>query len=82
MEILLITDDFYPNLGGVAHTLMNLYKYIEEKGHTLYILNPYYKSRNIFKTITFLRNYSFGDLINSIKVVFPVWASPKTINAL
>ena len=68
MEILLITDDFYPNLGGVAHTLMNLYKFIEEKGHTLYVFNPYHKGRNIFRTITFLRNYTIRDLINSVRI--------------
>jgi len=66
MKILLVTDDFYPNLGGVSHTLMNLYKHIDNKGHTLYIFNPYYVNKNIFKTITFLENYTFRDLLISI----------------
>ncbi len=67
MDIVLITDDFYPNLGGVSHTLMNLYKMVRNKGHSLHVFNPYSKGENIYKTITFLEDYTFRDLINSIR---------------
>ncbi|MFX1311236.1 MAG: glycosyltransferase family 4 protein [Promethearchaeota archaeon] len=52
MKVILITDDFYPNLGGIAHTLMNLYKKFQETEHELLIFNPYFKGKNIFKLIT------------------------------
>ncbi|MHA1439379.1 MAG: glycosyltransferase family 4 protein [Promethearchaeota archaeon] len=61
MKIVLITDDFYPNLGGISHTLMNLYKNFQDKEHTLYIFNPYSKFKNVFKVIN-RRIYNKRDL--------------------
>jgi len=67
MRILLITNDFYPNTGGVAHVLMNLYKSIENTVHTLYVFNPYTNGKNIFKVISFLENYTSKDFLSSIR---------------
>ncbi|MFW5895264.1 MAG: glycosyltransferase family 4 protein [archaeon] len=47
MKVLLITDDFYPHLGGIAHTLANLCLFFRKTSHDLIILNPYYSSENI-----------------------------------
>ena len=63
MNILVITDDFYPNKAGIAHTITTLCKYFRKREHKLYIVNPYYKAKNVFnifeqktyKLIDFLR---------------------------
>lgn len=51
MNILLVTYDFYPNTGGVAYSLLNIYKNLQEKGHNIYVFNRFYKNKNIFKII-------------------------------
>lgn len=55
MKIALITDDYYPKLGGIANVLYNLHKYFLNKEPELYIFNPYlngkyeYKLKNLIK---------------------------------
>ncbi|MFX1315205.1 MAG: glycosyltransferase family 4 protein [Promethearchaeota archaeon] len=66
MKIILITDDFYPKLGGVAHTLLNLYENIQKTEHTLYIFNPYTKGKNIIKVIN-KQYFYFKDLKSFLK---------------
>ena len=52
MKIALITTDFYPNYGGIAHTLISLCKLIRLKEeHVLYVFNPNYEGKNIFRCI-------------------------------
>lgn len=64
MNIVLITYDFFPNTGGVAYTLLNIFKNLNEKGYNFYIFNRFYKDKNIFKIITKV-NPSFKALISS-----------------
>ncbi len=52
MNILLITYDFYPNVGGVAYSLWNIYNQLKSKGHNIYVFNSFMQGENIFKTIT------------------------------
>lgn len=61
MNILLITDDFYPNFGGVANVLWNLYKFLQNKEHKLLIFNPYSKFENVYKGVI-KKNYELKDL--------------------
>ncbi|MFX1328192.1 MAG: glycosyltransferase family 4 protein [Promethearchaeota archaeon] len=51
MKILLITYDFYPNIGGVAYTLKNICSHLRNRGYSLYIFNHFYKGDNIFNSI-------------------------------
>ena len=62
MNIFLITDNFYPNKGGIAHTLKCFCKKFREKEHKLYIVNPYFKSINIFNVLRF-KNYKTVDIL-------------------
>ncbi|MFX0072314.1 MAG: glycosyltransferase family 4 protein [Candidatus Hermodarchaeota archaeon] len=66
MNILLITDDFYPNSGGVAHTMMNLYNFSRLKRQTIFIFNPNINDKDIYKNLKFLKDYTIKHLINSI----------------
>ena len=51
MNILLFTDDFYPNLGGISNVLLNLYKQFEDREETLFLFNPYTKGKNLFDNL-------------------------------
>ncbi|MBD3211519.1 MAG: glycosyltransferase [Candidatus Lokiarchaeota archaeon] len=51
MNILIITDDFYPNKGGIAHTICNLYKYLKKNNINPIIINPHISGNNIHKLI-------------------------------
>ncbi len=61
MNILLITDDFYPNFGGVANVLWNLYKFLKNTEHKLLVFNPYSKCENVYKEVI-KKNYELKDL--------------------
>lgn len=63
MNILLITDDFYPNLGGVSDMLTNLCKFFKLHSDRLFVFNPYFKSKNI-SNILERKEYSLTDLGN------------------
>ena len=52
MNILLITDDFYPMKGGISHTLRNLCIKLRKTQYNLYIVNPLYKAKNIFNILS------------------------------
>lgn len=52
MNTILFTGDFYPNTGGIADVLMNIYKQFEKQGETLFLFNPYTKGKNLFDTLT------------------------------
>ena len=52
MNIVLFTDDFYPNLGGIADVLMNIYKQFEDREENLFLFNPYLAGKNLFNTLT------------------------------
>ncbi|MFW9772364.1 MAG: glycosyltransferase family 4 protein [Candidatus Thorarchaeota archaeon] len=49
MRIVLITDDFYPNLGGISHTLTYLCKFFKDKEYKLYVFNPFISGKNIYR---------------------------------
>jgi len=51
MNILLISDDFYPNYGGVSYILVNLCILFQKTNHNLYIVNPNIERKNIFKIL-------------------------------
>lgn len=52
MNILLITDDFFPWKGGISQHLTSLCKMFNKKNHTLFVFNPCYKNKkNIFDVI-------------------------------
>ncbi len=65
MNTVLFTDDFYPNIGGIADVLLNLYKQFQEQDETLSVFNPYIKGKNLFNTLTIdnLNLKRFGYLI-------------------
>ena len=48
MNIVLFTDDFYPNLGGISNVLLNLYKQFDDREETLFVFNPFSKGKNLF----------------------------------
>ena len=65
MNIVLFTDDFYPNLGGISNVLLNLYKQFEDREETLFLFNPYSKGKNLFDNLI-IKNLSlreFGHLL-------------------
>ncbi|MFX1274375.1 MAG: glycosyltransferase family 4 protein [Promethearchaeota archaeon] len=64
MRILLITDDFYPNSGGIAYTLKTLCENIKRTDHKLYIINPYYEGKNIFKKYVLKNKKLMKDFFN------------------
>lgn len=65
MNILLISDDFYPKKGGIAHTLRCLCKSIRETNHNLFIINPFHKGKDIYDILKF-RNYNFLEFFKFI----------------
>jgi len=69
MKIALITDDFYPNLGGIAHTLMNLCKKFKDTEHILYIFNPNYKGIHIYKIVD-NKIYNMRDVVSILRKKF------------
>ncbi|MFX1311002.1 MAG: glycosyltransferase family 4 protein [Promethearchaeota archaeon] len=66
MNILLITDNFYPRKGGIAHALNSLCKSFHNKEHKLYVINPYYKEKRIFNIID-NKDYNLKEIFKSIK---------------
>ncbi|HEC37024.1 hypothetical protein LCGC14_1341790 [marine sediment metagenome] len=86
MNILLITDDFYPNFGGVANVLWNLYKFFQNKEHKLLIFNPYSKFENVYKEVI-IKNYVLKDLACFLRerefyyyVIYSFWKVIKDKN--
>jgi len=51
MKVLLITDDFYPNVGGVANVLINLHKFFQKENHEMYVINPYSTGKKVFNNL-------------------------------
>jgi len=51
MKVLLITDDFYPNVGGVANVLTNLHKFFQKDNHEMYVINPYSTGKKVFNNL-------------------------------
>ena len=80
MNIALFTDDFYPNTGGIANVLMNLYKQFDDQEETLFLFNPYTKGKNMFDTLTIdnLGLKRFGSLIKKRKfyryILLSIWS--------
>ena len=51
MKICVITDDFFPNLGGIANVLGNIYKEFQESDHELIVINPFSQNDKVFKIL-------------------------------
>lgn len=51
MKVLLITDDFYPNTGGIANVLTNLHKFFQKEDHEMYVINPYSTGNKVFNNL-------------------------------
>ncbi len=64
MKLALITYDFYPNVGGVANVLLNIYNELSKEGHTIYVFNHFYKNKKIFRIIKKVKP-GFKDIIVS-----------------
>ncbi|MBY9005953.1 MAG: glycosyltransferase family 4 protein, partial [Candidatus Lokiarchaeota archaeon] len=61
---------FFPEKGGIPHTINSMCKYFKYKEHTLIILNPNYKGENIHKLLN--KTYSFKKLLKiGLKKSFP-----------
>ena len=80
MNILLFTDDFYPNLGGISNVLLNLYKQFEDREETLFLFNPYTKGKNLFDNLIKknLKLLEFGHLLRKknfyISTLLSLWS--------
>ncbi len=61
MNIILVTNGFHPQLGGMADTLYNLHKSFQITAHSFYTFNPLLNGTNLFKVIK-NRNYHFREL--------------------
>ena len=79
MKFLLISDDFYPNIGGIANVLLNLYKQFELRQEKLYLINPYTKGKDLFDNLI-KKNYRIRDLGNFFRrkdfyfyILFSFW---------
>ena len=64
MGVVLITDDYYPKLGGIANVLFNLFKSLRNKDQEIYVFNPFSDGLYEFKISTLKRKpliniYSF-----------------------
>ncbi|MFH2021273.1 MAG: glycosyltransferase, partial [archaeon] len=59
MKILIVTDNYLPNIDGVVVSILNSSKYLEEKDHTICILAPKYKISDANKNI-----YSKGIMVH------------------
>jgi glycosyltransferase involved in cell wall biosynthesis len=57
MRILIISYDFYPNIGGVAQHVLNLTKYLKKDGHRVFVL-----------TLRYSLNQKFVEKIDGVKV--------------
>lgn len=66
MNIVVITDDFYPKIGGISNVLFNLYNNFLKTKHNLFIFNPFFNGENAFKIIK-LKKFSSKDLKTFIK---------------
>lgn len=66
MKIALITDNYYPKLGGIATTLYNLQKHFLNKDHEFYTYNPYLNGKYEYK-IKNLKRFPISDIKTFIK---------------
>lgn len=58
MKICFIADDFYPNLGGISHTLTKFFYFFNETKHSMTVLNPNISGNNLINLLD-IRNYGF-----------------------
>ncbi|MBN1216054.1 MAG: glycosyltransferase family 4 protein [Candidatus Lokiarchaeota archaeon] len=62
MNILLLTFDFYPEKGGISHTINSMCKYFKNTDHNLIILNPNFNGENIHKLLD--KTYTLRKILN------------------
>lgn len=63
MKVLLLTHEFFPQLGGVANVITNLYHHFQSTDEELIVLNPFTEGKNLFKKIL-KKQYNFRDFPN------------------
>ncbi len=72
MRILLISYDFYPNIGGVTQHVFNLAKFLVKHGNEVYVLTLRYsfkhKSFETIEGIKVIRLFTFN--ISKIRGLF------------
>ncbi len=71
MKILLVSDTFYPHVGGVSEHMFNLWKYMKDKGYNVKILAPSFGINKPYDNPDFVRiGRAFKFLINrSVSVI-------------
>ncbi|MHA1374799.1 MAG: glycosyltransferase family 4 protein [Promethearchaeota archaeon] len=86
MNILLITDEFYPNVGGIANVLVNLCKFFQSNEHKIHVINPYINGKDIHKKLI-LKDYEIKHFLqflyrkNFIKyTIYAVWKTIRIKN--
>ncbi|MFX0075248.1 MAG: glycosyltransferase family 4 protein [Candidatus Hermodarchaeota archaeon] len=62
MKILLVADNFYPNVGGIANVLVNLCKSLKSKEHKIYVINPNIDGKDIYNKLI-LKDYEKRDFL-------------------
>ncbi len=70
MKIALITYPFYPQIGGVAHTLTCLCKSFQNTEHDLFVFNPSFRGKKIFDSlinVNLLKKSKISVLIKIVK---------------
>jgi len=65
MKIALITFQFYPDYGGVSHTMINLCKHLKLKGFSVYVYNKTYAGHKMFNILE-EKDYEVKDLFSSL----------------
>lgn len=78
MNIALITNDYYPNYGGITHTVMNLSKFIRERQHKIFIINPFHQDENSYKLFDD-KNYSKKDVLFILKNKKKIWNNTRVL---
>lgn len=60
-KILMITQNFYPEIGSAANRMKNIYLELEKKGYEVTVLtsDPSYPNRNLYKDPSYWGN---GDI--------------------
>lgn len=56
MNILLVTNDFYPNSGGISYTLTRICKSIKHRKEKLIVFNPNINGKNLYRFPFHYRN--------------------------
>ena len=67
MKIYVITDEFYPVIGGIGKTFTSMCKAFKKRTEKLFIFNQNFKGKDIFDILDFSDKYNIKDLSVLIK---------------